>query len=53
MRMFNAPAYAEDMAIGMSQMHLAHIPWHVRRRKRDIQPCSHALLVNFVDIADP
>jgi hypothetical protein len=34
-------------------MHLARVPRHVRRRKCDVQPRSHALPVHFVHIVHP
>jgi hypothetical protein len=34
-------------------MHLAHVPRHVRWRKSDVQPRSHALPVDLVHIVHP
>ena len=34
-------------------MHLAYVPWHVRRRKRDVQPFCHALFVHRIHVLNP
>src|SRR5579864_2757920 len=37
----------------MPKVHLANLPRHIGRRKRDLQPRSDALLVHLVDIVYP
>src|SRR5215467_4043600 len=48
-----SPTDAKHMPVRVPQMHLAHVPRHVHRRKSDIQPCRHALFVNRVHVLHP
>src|SRR5215467_2163158 len=46
-------ADSKHMPIRVPQMHLAHIPRHVCRRKRDVQFGRYTLLVDGIHILDP
>src|SRR6185503_4448694 len=41
------------VAVGMTHMHLARAPGHVRRRPGDLDALLHAALVRGVDVLDP
>ena len=43
----------KDVAIWMANVHLADVPWHIGRRKCDLQSGSDAPLVHLVHIAYP
>src|ERR1700739_2539161 len=48
-----SPADPKHVTIRVPQMHLAHVPRHVGRRERDVQPSGHALLVDRVHVLHP
>src|SRR5690242_17074530 len=43
----------EHVPIGVPQMHFPHVPRHVCRRERDVQPRRHALPVDLVRVRNP
>src|SRR5262249_37659109 len=46
-------AYAEHVADGMAEVHLAHIPGLIRRRQGDLEADGNAKFVHFGHIFDP
>src|SRR5215831_11277110 len=51
--LLEAFAHAEHVAVGMAEVHLAHIPGLVRGRHGDLEPGGNAELVHFLHIFDP
>ncbi len=41
------------MPIRVPQVHLAYVPRHLGRRKRDIQPGGHALSIDLINVFYP
>src|SRR5579864_5194175 len=50
---FESAADAKHMAIGMAKVHLANVPRHIGRRKGDLQPGGHTVLVHLVHVVHP
>src|SRR5215470_19568591 len=46
-------ADAKHVPVRMAQMHFAHVPRHVGRRERDVQPGGLALPVDFIHVRNP
>src|SRR5579863_6947826 len=46
-------ADAEDVAIGMSEVHFADVPGHVGGREGDVDTGRDTVVVNCVDVMDP
>ena len=49
----NSLADSKHVAIRMTNVHLADIPWHVGWRPCDIETLFNAMPVNSIDIVDP
>src|SRR6267142_1412868 len=49
----NPLAHSKHMPIWMPQMHLPHIPRHVRRRKSHFKSSSNTFPVNFIHVVHP
>ena len=47
---FDTLSDAEDMTVGMSNVHLANAPWHVGGRPGNFEPLRNAMLMNGVHI---
>src|SRR5258708_27555360 len=43
----------KDVSIRMTYVHLAHVPWFVRRRPGDLEPLLNTVFVDLVDVIDP
>src|SRR5436190_18992197 len=49
----NTLADSKDMPIGVANVHLAHVPWHVGRRPGHFESLREAMMVDGVDVINP